>query len=214
MQRCPSCNRTFPDDAPGFCPNDGVRLTGEPETFDPLKTVMATPPRSEGQPPAAPPAPLAPPPNQPPQYASPGQPPPQWQPPAGQQPPPAWPPPAQPQNWGGYQQQPGQAPGVAYAPQQAAGSKGLSLVTLIVGLLSFLALCLLMAMANDLISRDRDVIEIAYYGSAVLGFIALILGIVTLVSSRWRSKWMAMLGLFLGLPAILFFAYVTISRGF
>src|SRR5689334_5612715 len=26
MKTCPKCNRTYPDDAPGFCPQDGTPL--------------------------------------------------------------------------------------------------------------------------------------------------------------------------------------------
>lgn len=29
MQRCPKCNRTYPDDAPAFCPQDGAHLIRE-----------------------------------------------------------------------------------------------------------------------------------------------------------------------------------------
>ena len=32
MQRCSTCNRTYPDDAPGFCPQDGTRLTSTGES--------------------------------------------------------------------------------------------------------------------------------------------------------------------------------------
>src|SRR5215212_564495 len=100
MKRCPTCQRTYPDDAPGFCVNDGTPpATEEPQAYDPQKTMLAS---------APPPQP------QPPQYSSP-QPPlsPQQQ-PAGIKPPTAWQPPneqppqpwqQQGQNWGGYNQQ-------------------------------------------------------------------------------------------------------------
>lgn len=32
MQHCATCNRTYPDDAPGFCPQDGTRLTSIAES--------------------------------------------------------------------------------------------------------------------------------------------------------------------------------------
>src|ERR1051325_9431614 len=95
MQSCPTCNRTYPDDAPAFCPNDGTRLLRGDATpaYDPMKTLVSTPNPAPTQ--AAPP---------------PTQPPPQWQMPASQ-PQQGWqqPPQAASQNWGGgYYQQAGQ----------------------------------------------------------------------------------------------------------
>ena len=29
MKRCPTCQQTFPDDAPDFCPNDGTRVVSD-----------------------------------------------------------------------------------------------------------------------------------------------------------------------------------------
>src|SRR3954452_24989423 len=101
MKRCPTCQRTYPDDAPAFCVNDGTRLVdeGAEPAYDPQKIIMSS-------------APLAPPPA-PPQYSSPAAPPPiqpptQQPPPPQQQQQPMWPPPSpqaqapQAQNWGGY----------------------------------------------------------------------------------------------------------------
>lgn len=192
MKRCPTCQRTYPDDAPNFCTSDGTRLVAEESssTFDPQKTVLATAP-----------------PPKPEQYRAPA---PQNNPPPQQ----AWQnPPQQAQNWGGgyYQQpQPQQWP-PQYAPQ-ALGSKSLTLTTLIVGIISLLALALIFGMAYRIIPPDYDVIQIAYYGSAGLGVVALLLGIIALISKRQRSKWMAILGLVLGIPAILFFIYVQFLR--
>lgn len=60
MKRCPSCERTYTDDALSFCPNDGTPLiTDAPSSFDPQATIMATPPKVSGptdwpsQPPSA-----------------------------------------------------------------------------------------------------------------------------------------------------------------
>src|SRR3954469_3945507 len=59
MKRCPSCQKTFPDDAPDFCPNDGMRLIKEESAaFDPERTVMP----SGGKTSAPTQAPTAPPP--------------------------------------------------------------------------------------------------------------------------------------------------------
>lgn len=48
MKRCPSCERTYTDDALSFCPNDGTPLeafTQQSSGFDPQATIMATPPK-------------------------------------------------------------------------------------------------------------------------------------------------------------------------
>lgn len=222
MKRCPTCQRTYPDDAPAFCVNDGMRLVDEPaqQEYDPQKTILSSGPVP---PPASPP---------PQQYASPTpppvQPPAQPPPPPQQQPQqvyqplqqqqPVWPPQPQPQapqpqNWGDYQQ-PVQYPNYPpqpYAPP-AAGGKGFTLSTLILGVLSALALALVFAMANGVITPDLDVLQIAYYGSLATGILALILGILSMISRRQRSKWMAIVGMVLGLPGILFFIYVQFIR--
>jgi hypothetical protein len=193
MKRCPTCQRTYPDDAPAFCVNDGVQLVteGPQQSYDPQKTMLAS----------------APPP--PPQSSNPQPPPP----PPQQAP---WPPPPQAQqgqNWGGYNQQPGQYPG--YTPQYGAptGGKGLSLSSFILGIVSLLALTLIFLMAERVIDPDRDVAEICFWGSAATGLVAVVLGTLALISRKQRNKWMAILGLVLGLPAILFFLYVLINRG-
>ncbi|HEX8173673.1 MAG TPA: DUF4190 domain-containing protein [Pyrinomonadaceae bacterium] len=49
MKRCPSCERTYTDDALSFCPNDGTPLvTDTPSSFDPQATIMASPPKVSG----------------------------------------------------------------------------------------------------------------------------------------------------------------------
>lgn len=47
MKRCPSCERTYTDDALSFCPNDGTPLITDapPASFDPQATIMASPPK-------------------------------------------------------------------------------------------------------------------------------------------------------------------------
>lgn len=46
MKRCPSCDRTYTDDALSFCPNDGTPLvTDAPASFDPQATIVAPPPK-------------------------------------------------------------------------------------------------------------------------------------------------------------------------
>jgi hypothetical protein len=225
MKRCPNCQRTYPDDAPGFCVNDGTQLvTEEAPAYDPQKTILASPP----PPPAAPPPqynpapPQAPPPPQP--YQSPNEaagikPPTGWQPQPPQAQPPAgappWPPPSPQQGqWGGgyYQQQPGQQPyGGAYGVPAAGQGKGLSLSSFITGIVSILALTLIFLMANRVIDPDRDVAAICFWGSAALGLVAVVLGVLALISKRQGNKWMAIVGLILGVPAILFFLYVMFA---
>jgi hypothetical protein len=205
MKRCPNCQRTYPDDAPGFCVNDGTQLVNEEAAaFDPQKTILASTP---AQPP--------PPPMQ--QYSNPA--------PSPSPPPAAWPPPPPPgqhqqgqqpqaQNWGGYYQQPGQQPySQPYAPPVAAGGKGLSLGSFLTGLISFLAVSLIFLMGQQVIDYDRDVATISFWGSTVLGLVAIVLGALALISRRQRSKWMAIVGIILGIPALLFFAYVLINYG-
>lgn len=56
MKRCPTCNRTYTDDALSFCLDDGTRLLSEsagPPSYDPNATVQYTQPRdtSGGEPP-------------------------------------------------------------------------------------------------------------------------------------------------------------------
>lgn len=46
MKRCPTCQRTYTDDALSFCPNDGTPLiTDAPSSFDPQATILASPPK-------------------------------------------------------------------------------------------------------------------------------------------------------------------------
>jgi hypothetical protein len=58
MKRCPTCQQTYPDDAPDFCPHDGMRLVRvESAEYDSESTVVSSglrgsEPASEGQPPA------------------------------------------------------------------------------------------------------------------------------------------------------------------
>jgi hypothetical protein len=45
MKHCPTCNRTYDNESLNFCLKDGMRLINdEPETFNPLATVVSKPP--------------------------------------------------------------------------------------------------------------------------------------------------------------------------
>jgi hypothetical protein len=221
MKRCPNCQRTYPDDAPGFCVNDGTQLvTEEPPAYDPQKTILASPP------PAPPPTPQynpAPPQAPPQQYQSPNdpagiKPPTGWQPQPPQAQPPAaapWPPPPPQQQgqWGGggYYPQAGQQQqqpyGAPYAPA-VAQSKGLSMSSFITGIVSFLGFMLLILMINQVIDFDKDVAGISGWGSALLGVVAIVLGLLALISKKHRNKWMAIAGIVLGIPAIVLLIYL------
>jgi hypothetical protein len=56
MKRCPMCDRTY-DDSQSFCVNDGATLTTEqPQaSYDPLKTIVSTPPPQPQSAPLQPP---------------------------------------------------------------------------------------------------------------------------------------------------------------
>jgi hypothetical protein len=192
-----------PDAGPSYQPEQNVHQSYAP-----------TPPSTPAAPPAWPPA--QPQQQQQPYYPQPGmaggqaQAPP-WQ--GGQPPQPGWMPPGQQQpqgqNWGGgggYYPQPGQ-----HATQVSKG-RGLSLVTLIVGLISFIALAVIFAIGKR-DSGDSDLSKIAFYISGVTGFLAVLMSIITLISSRWRSKWMAILGAVISIPGIAFFIYVVSEYG-
>jgi hypothetical protein len=106
MKRCPSCQQTYPDDAPDYCSNDGMRLVNEEAAgYDPERTIMSSGLRGgdllelDASPAPTPSTPPSPPPSSPPpqQYQSPAaspqaniKPPTEWQPPH-EQPPQSWP---------------------------------------------------------------------------------------------------------------------------
>jgi hypothetical protein len=193
MKRCPSCQRTYPDDAPGFCVSDGTQLVAEEsQAFDPQKTILASSPPPKYSDPVPPPAPQ----------------------PQPQQP--VWPPPPpqhQAQNWGGgYYQQHGQGYPPPY-PQPAGKGNGLSLTTLILGCIGALLSALLFMREMGSFRLDRDTAIVILVSAAALGIIALILGIIALISSRQRSKAMAVIGMVLGLSGIIYYIYVEAEYG-
>lgn len=50
MKRCPMCDRTY-DDSQTFCVNDGATLVSDAagSSYDPMKTIVATPPPPQSQ---------------------------------------------------------------------------------------------------------------------------------------------------------------------
>ncbi len=177
----------------------------------------------QSYPPPSPPSPGALPNWQPPQpqpqqqqpyYPQPGAmpgaqtPPQQWQ--GGQQQPP-WMPPGQQQpqgqNWNA---------GASYYPQQqghptpqAGKSAALGLASLITGILGFINWALLFGMYFRILPPDRSAAEIIVYVMLILSILAALLGVVTMISSRARSKALGIIGLLLGLPGIIFFIYLA-----
>ncbi|HEY0380556.1 MAG TPA: DUF4190 domain-containing protein [Pyrinomonadaceae bacterium] len=233
MKRCPNCQRTYPDDAPGFCVNDGTQLvTEEAQPYDPQKTMLASAPPPPAAPPpqynAPPPPPQynpAPPQAPPQQYQSPNdpagiKPPTAWQPQPPQAQPPAaapWPPPPPQQQgqWGGgYYPQPGQQPyGAPYAPP-AGRSKSLSLVTIILGGISGLLGLLLLA---DYLGWshifDRDTGYATVLGAVITGAGALVTGALALISKRQTGKALAIVGMLLAAFSIGFWIYLEAEYG-
>jgi hypothetical protein len=186
MQNCPKCNRTYPDDAPAFCPNDGTRLLrdDQPPAYDLLKTVISTPNQAPAQ--TAPPPPT--------------QPPPQWQMPAAAQQQ-GWqqPPQATPQNWGGgYYQQSGQnLPYGASYGQPSQQARGLSIASMIIGIVC----CAIMMVKVFTYSLGILPPYIALGGSIV----AIILGIIALTKPNYGGKPLAIVGILTGAPAVVLY---------
>ncbi|MDT4897872.1 MAG: hypothetical protein QOH25_2949 [Acidobacteriota bacterium] len=220
MKRCPSCQQTYPDDAPDYCSNDGMRLVDEESaTFDPEKTVMASGLRG-GEP--ASPSPPAPPPPPPQQYQVPNappdiKPPTQWQPqgepppaqpwnaPGGQHAQPGWPPPPPPaQNWGGapFQQPAANAPYAAgYAPLQGGRSRALSIAALVTGA------CAVTIMSLLVVRGSRNFVLSSMLVLAILG---IGLGVASLILSlqkptRFGGVPLAIAGLATGTAALVYY---------
>jgi hypothetical protein len=231
MKRCPSCQQTFPDDAPDYCSNDGMRLVDEEAaSFDPDKTVMASGLRGgeplTASPPQPPPAPAAPPqpspppqqyqaPNAPPEMKPAGQwppspsgdlPPQQWQAPGAQPPQAGWSPQPPIPNWGGapYQQPAANSPYAAsYAPTppQGGSSRALAIAALVTGA------CAATIMAIIVSRVDRDFTLTSLLVLAILG---VGLGVVSLIlslqkPSRFAGVPLAIAGLALGTAALVYY---------
>ncbi|PYS47135.1 MAG: hypothetical protein DMF68_16825 [Acidobacteria bacterium] len=124
MKRCPTCQQTFPDDAPNFCPNEGTPLVSDSQQQQYYQGGQQ--PYPGGQ--------------QPPYYGAPGNPPPPQQ--GGWTPPP-------PQGYG-YPPQ-GQYPPYGYAPPVGRGT-GLSKAALFTGIGSIGSLALAVILVRVAIS--------------------------------------------------------------
>lgn len=203
MKRCPTCQRTYTDDAQVFCADDGTRLNEESAASSDLqKTMMGPPPpsytppeqRSSWPPPAGGQTPPQGAGGQQQQQGWGQQPPPPPQQPHGQQPygqqqygqqqygqpPYGQPPPGGQWGGGGYYQQPGGQ--AAYGAAATGQRKGLSIAALILGALSALGAILFV---TGIISRYYYTSEYRYrtdefmIGSFIasgLGLLAVVLG--------------------------------------
>ncbi len=178
MKRCPTCQRTYAEDAPDFCPNDGMRLVKETAAgFDPERTVLSSglrvpepvlPEPARPQPPAAPP---------PPSYASAdaaNYPPPPQPLPATQPPPPpapnftpqGWspeqPPPQAAQPWGNSYQNPAPTTPIALPYTGGGRSRALAIAALATG-------CCAVTIMAMIAFGSRDFVLGALMTLAVLG---------------------------------------------
>jgi hypothetical protein len=219
MKRCPTCQRTYPDDAPDYCSNDGMRLVREEAAeFDPERTVMTSGLRvNEPEAPQQPEA--APTPAQPyqAQSAQPGiKPPTQWQPPSeqsqqpwqspgGQSSQPGWSPPPPPApNWGGapYQQSAANAQQAApYAPAAERGrSRALAIAALVTGACAVTIMAIWVARSADFVLTSLLVLAILGLG---LGVAALILALQK--PARFGGVPLAIAGLAMGTAGLVYY---------
>lgn len=207
MKRCPTCQKTYPDDAPGFCSADGTRLVSEGAAeYDPQKTILASapPPPQQYSNPAPPenppqPQPYSPQPPQPPQQQA-------WQSPPPQQPA---------QNYGGgYYPPQGQAPAwPPQYPQQAAKGSGLSMSAFITGLISGILGGVLLMSYLGAFRMTRDLAYPLLIGAIALGAVSLVLGLIALFSSRQSGKVMAVVGMLFAAFSIGFWIYLETEYG-
>lgn len=225
MKRCPSCQRTYADDAPDYCSNDGMRLMKEePAEYDPEKTMMASgvrvrepeAPQAAPPPPPPPPPPYSAAPQQHQYYASeetPGHqpPPPQWQPtpvdqsapqpPAAQFAPQGWSPsPPQPaQPWGTPYQ--GHVSNEPYAPAQAGGrSRALAIAALVTGACAATVMAIWVSGSFQFVFTSLLILAILGIG---LGVTSVILSLQK--PSRFGGVPLAIAGLALGTAALVYY---------
>lgn len=163
MKRCPTCQQVYPDEAMGFCLNDGTQLVSDPQQQQQYYPGEQQPYTGAQQPPF---------------YGTPGNQPP---PPQG-----AWTPPQQ-QGYG-YPPQ-GQYPPPPYGYAQPTGrGTGLSKAALFTGIGSIGSLLLAVVVARVAISmRSYGMLELAgLFGWLALlaGLAAVTLGIITIVNAN------------------------------
>ena len=167
MKRCPMCDRTY-DDSQTFCVNDGATLTSDAApSYDPLKTIVSTPPPSPQS------APLPPPPG----YGSGdlpgGQSPSTWQPSAP-------PPPPGASSWGTSMPP---APSTPFGAAQGQ-QNGLALGSLICGVLSLICfgpLTAIPAIVLGFMQLSKIKSDPVHYGGKGMAIAGMALGGVSLL---------------------------------
>ena len=216
MKRCPTCQRTYAEDAPDFCPNDGMRLVKETAAGSDSERVLSSglrvpepvlpePPRP--QPPAEPP---------PPSYAAEdagGYPPPPQPQPATQPPPPPppapnfapqgyppQPPPQAAQPWANSYPNP--APTTPLAPPYAGGgrSRALAIAALVTG-------CCAVTILSMIAFGTRDFVFGSLLTLAVLGigFSVAALLLALQKPTRFGGIPLAIAGLATGTAALVYY---------
>lgn len=224
MKRCPACKKTYQDDAPDFCPNDGMHLVSEEAaSYDPEKTMMASSqrvnepapqpvalPAAEPEPqyhvvqPEAPPQP--PEPSSQPQGPQPPQQ--QWQPQGGAQyPQQGWPAPQSqvaPPAWGAPVQTPqANTPYAAhYAPPMAVGgrSRAFAIAALVLGTNAITIMVMLVSRTLSFVFNTMLVLSILGIG---LGVLALVFSLQK--PARFGGVPLAIAGLTAGTAALVYY---------
>jgi hypothetical protein len=227
MKQCPSCQKTYPDDAPDYCSNDGMRLVSEEAAaYDPEKTMMSSGQRASEPVPQTPPAatlperqyheapPSAPPPPMQTQPQS-DQPPPQGgiqYAPQGWTPQPAAPQPYAPQShtpqpqaapaWGSpIRQSPPDAPyGSPYATAPSGRSRALAIAALVFGTNAITIMFMLV----------RPTLAFIFNAMLVLSILGIGLGVGALILSlqkpaRFGGIPLAIAGLATGTAALVYY---------
>ena len=230
MKRCPSCQKTYSDDAPDYCPNDGMRLVSEEAVaYDPEKTMMSSgqrasepapqaPPSTvpeqqyQGGPPSAPPTPMPPHGDQPPpqggvQYVQQGWSPQPVAPPPLPPPPQHAPHPLAPQSqaapvWGSpIPQSPTDSPyGSPYAPAPFGRSRALSIAALVFGTNAITIMFIWVMHSPSFVFNAMLVLSILGIG---LGVVALILSLQK--PTRFGGIPLAIAGLATGTAALVYY---------
>ncbi len=159
MKRCPTCSRTYEDDALSFCLTDGTPLVSEEPTSDPFGSPapIAPPPVADWSSPAAPAVPTSS------SWGAVGNPP--------EAPDMAW-------GAGGYPQVP-PSPGYIQKREQ-----GLAIASLVCGVLSFLCCSVLTgipAIVLGIMAMMKEKSDPARYGGKGMAIAGIVLGSVSIL---------------------------------
>jgi hypothetical protein len=211
MKRCPSCQRTYEDNAQTFCFVDGMRLVEEGQAYDSQRTLVAPPPPAQTPDPAqyyrpdkqtGPTSPYSTQGNQSPSWPQPGA-------QSGQQgwPAPPIPAPQQAPGWG----TPPPSPYPQSAPYDSKASqdkrRGLGITALVLGLLSIQNAIFIMFRWAFPYSPMRTVTLLLALLGLVLGAIALTLSVTN--STRYAARGHALAGIITSFLSL----FIILTRG-